>query len=215
MTNSVPTPVTLKGNLARLQKRIADCQSLYPDSAKSSEKIIQLTFTLRGSYQCLQLLYISSYFQVWETDILVQSIANKAYRHSYNGKWETVQEFLEAGPQTPEQFAEKFISLRGPHDFFGPFLECSLREMHFVKIKDMTKRSTGKVVYPIYRRGYKDKGTLRPNHKSGRDLPGEDSRVDRRHLVGHPLLRDISRVEECVQLVRTQREEEEHANNIY
>lgn len=213
MTNHLTcSQVTLKGNLGKLIKRIAACQSLYPDS---DNRVINLTFNLRGAYQCLQLIYISTYFPVWETDRLISSIAQKAFRQKYNGKWKTVQDFLETELQTPKHFEEKYLTLRGPHDFFGPFLEGASREIFLVKITDMTVTYKGPVTYPVYRRGYKDKGTLRPKHKSFRNLPGEDEREDRRNRITHPLLQNNSTAEEYVHLEHSQEKEVEHEYQDY
>lgn len=201
------SPITQKGNLGRVMKGIAACHSLYPDT---NNRVLRITFNLRGAYQCLQLLYISTYFPYWETDSLISSISEKAFRQNYNGRWQTVQDFLETELQTPKQFEEKYVLLRGPFDFFGPFLEGVSREIFLVKMTDMTVTYKGPVVYPIYRRGYKDKGTLRPLHKSFRNLPGEDIRVDRRNRITHPLLQNDSTAEECVLMEHPLRKEGEH-----
>lgn len=168
-----------------LREKIAELPSLY------SETIVQVTLNVRSAREALILIYLSTYFPYWSTDKLIDSIRQKCFYQNYEGKWEIVQEFLELDLQTPEQFEKEYISRKGAFDFFGNFLRESYRLSLILKIRDLSKPSKHKVKKPVYRRGYKDKGSLRLPHENHGDRPiSSIERVDRRQKVMHPLLRE-------------------------
>ena len=172
-----------KNNPLEIKRKIAELPSLYSDVLKR----ITISANVLGAKQALSYIYLSLYFEYWETDILIKTIAQKAFSQNYNGEWRTVQDFLETKLQTPEEFEEKYIRLKGPHDFFGNFLPKSLKLRNLLKISDLTKKQKGKIVYPQYHRGYKDKGSLRLPSEFHGERPYKE-KEDRRQKVSHPLL---------------------------
>jgi len=167
----------------KLRKKIAELPSLYSDM----ERTFTISSNILTAKQALSLVYITLYFQYWETDLLTKAIAQKAYSQNYNGEWKKVQEFLETQFKTPEDFEKKYISDYGPHDFFGNFLPKAARYIVMIKVQDVNKVKKKKVVYAQYHRGYKDKGSLRlPSDFHG--IRPYKEKEDRRQNVSHPLL---------------------------
>jgi hypothetical protein len=173
------------------------------------EKIIKISANLSSAKFCLSLIYISLHFQYWETDDLIKAISQKCYLQNYNGEWKTVQDFLETELKTPKEFEEKYISVKGPHDFFGNFLPKASRNIKLLKIKDLQKKDKRKVLYPQFHRGYKDKGSLRLPSEYHGDRPLKTEKEDRRSKVAHPLLgEDFYTVEESVLDTHLRKEED-------
>jgi hypothetical protein len=100
-----------------------------------------------------------------------------------------VQEILELEEQTPKNFENYYILKKGAFDFFGNFIKQSYKLTLILKIRDTSKPSRHKVIMPIFRRGYKDKGSLRlPHENHGDQSQKEIERIDLRQKVKHPLL---------------------------
>lgn len=176
---------SVKYDPREIKRKIAELPSLYSDV----DRIINISANISGARSALSFLYISLYFEYWETEVLIRTIAQKAFTHNYNGEWKTVQDFLETELQTPEQFEEKYIELKGPHDFFGNFLPKAARYSKLLKIRNSSEKIRRKVVYPQYHRGYKDKGSLRlPSDFHG--IRPYSDKEDRRKKITHPLLRE-------------------------
>jgi len=194
MPKSQKIPLTDSRGIA---KKIAESQSLYSDV---EPRIIKISANLSSARNALGYIYIALHYEYWETEDLIRSIGQKAYLQNYNGKWKTVQEFLESEFQTPKDFEDKFISVFGPHDFFGNFLPAVEKQYRLLKVTDLTKEKTGKVNYPQFHRGYKDKGSLRLPHEYHGDRPVGPERLDRRQNIKHPLLgENFLQVEDGVQ----------------
>ena len=123
----------------------------------------------------------------WKTDKEVNYFRNLCYRYNYNGRWRTFQEILER-TTTAEEFDQVAIEILGKFTFYGnlrPLMELYNRTIKEEKPKNSRPRK------PKRKRGYDDKGSLRPYHQRGRNLPGQEiEREDRRNMVAHPLLRE-------------------------
>lgn len=162
---------------------IAECQSLQPDRTIGIRDI-------GTSWDALCLIYIISHVGnlFWITDSILRKISQKAYQSNYEGGWKTVQEILEQNPQTPEEFYWQFLQSHSPEEFFGNLKRRSKRMILLIRF--YRRDPHGPVRKPQRARGYKDKGTLRPPHKRHGDPPEKKEKVDRRGMVGHPLLRE-------------------------
>lgn len=166
-----------------LKKKIAELPSLYSDS------IVQISTNVRGAKDALALIYVSLYFEYWSTDKIIDAIRQKCYFQNYEGEWAIVQDFLELKLQTPEQFEKYYILTKGAFDFYGNFIKRAYKMTKILKIQDVTKPSKHRVRKPVYRRGYKDKGSLRLPHENHGEKPiSLIERIDRRQNVTHPLL---------------------------
>lgn len=174
----------LRRNLVSLNSWIAECQSL--QSAPSPEK--QAWFPrVNTSREAIVVIFLSLFAGLWQTDRIIEHIAQLAYRYRYSGGWRTVQDFLESY-DTPARFVEMYLQHRSFDEFFGNFLPSCDRYIrwHHKSFKGETQK--GPVLRPQRRRGYNDKGTLRPYYQRGRNLPGEESKQeDRRGFITHPL----------------------------
>lgn len=189
-----------------LRKKIAELPSLYSDTVHS----IQIGGNLTTAKHCLCWIYISLYFQYWETDKIIKAIGQKAYVQNYNGQWKNVQAMLETQLQSPEQFEQKYFLLYSPYDFFGNFLPLAERISRTTKVTKVTSEDKRPVRKPIYRRGYKDKGSTRLPSEYHGEPPLKPEREDRRHLIKHPLLEEesSSKIEESVAVLLLREEED-------
>lgn len=162
---------------------IAECQSLQPDHSLWIR-------TVGSSWDALCLIFILTHISSlpWITDDITRRIAQKAYQANYEGEWETVQFLLEQNLQTPEQFYRYFLERHSPEEFFGNLRKRAMRVLYLVRT--VKRDPHGSYVRPQRIRGYRDKGTYHPPHEFHGDPPERDQKVDRRHLVRHPLLYD-------------------------
>jgi hypothetical protein len=126
----------------------------------------------------------------WITDEIHRRIAQMAYRFNYEGEWRNVQIALEHYFQTPKEFYEWFITAHSSEDFFGNIARPAQRLAEYIDFKERDPH--GPIRRPQRHRGYKDKGTYVPSHRSHRNLPSEEetSKEDRRPYIGHPLLHE-------------------------
>lgn len=167
--------------ILEIDEWIAECQSLHPD--------LHLDINLNlSAWDSLVLLYILSHISstYWITDNLIRKISQRAYQFNYEGEWKTVQDFLETELQNPKMFYDKFVEMRDPCEFYGNLKRRAYRILRIIRKKKREK--SGKVIYPQRKRGYKDKGTLRPFHRPAIIPPYSEDKVDRRLRVFHPLI---------------------------
>lgn len=86
---------------------------------------------------------------------------------------------------------EENLSLFWTEDeFFGNVLKRAeqLLKRNRSVIERYDRDTSRKPKNPTYRRGYKDKGSLRPPHERGRNLPDPNPGQDRRQKVLHPFV---------------------------
>ena len=162
---------------------IAECLSLQP------ERTIRIP-RISTSWDALCVLYLMSHLEshYWITDEVHRRMATLAYQGNYEGEWRTVQEILEQYPQTPKEFYLIFTTFHSPEEFFGNLVKRARRLSRGI---DNKKRDPhGPVLRSQRHRGYRDKGTLRPQHRPVVEPPLGEPRVDRRRNIRHPLIRD-------------------------
>lgn len=177
--------------LQELQKRIASGQSSYPDTPNTG----QLSRAVRDGRQALRLIFISTFLDYWNTDVVIRAIGQKAYQNNYQGIWQEVQDFLEHYQNDPMWFVSEYLKIHGPFDFFGNFLNRVKREIRMIRIKPdhPPSYSLPRVRRKVWRRGYDDKGHRRPPHEDHGDPPVPSSeKNDRRPWIHHPLLEDFA-----------------------
>jgi hypothetical protein len=137
----------------------------------------------------MEVLYLSLYYPVWENQRITKQLTQLCFIFQYSGKWNFLQKLLEEA-STPEEFERIYIDEYGARDFFGNFLGKTERRFlirRFDKHTDQGKERRY-ITKKVYRRGYDDKGTLRPTHKP--KLPGGEKieKIDKRDKVQHPLV---------------------------
>lgn len=120
---------------------------------------------------------------VWQTDQEVKFFASLCYKFNYNGKWGTFQEILERTTNF-EEFEVVAREKLGDFTYFGNLLPLVRLYMRTVQVRKDSKKRVRK---PQRKRGYDDKGTLRPSHQRGRNF-SQPEKEDRRDYVKHPLL---------------------------
>lgn len=161
---------------------IAECLSLQPDRSLRLPR-------LGSSWDALGALYLLSHLEphYWITDAIHRQLAQRAYLANYEGEWETVQKILEQYPKTPREFRDVFLKYHSVEELYGNLVRRARRLSRGIGSK--SRDPHGPVRRPQRHRGYRDKGTLRPTHRPAVDPPQRELRVDRRDLIGHPLLR--------------------------
>lgn len=145
----------------------------------------------RSARECEYILFLGLFLPPWESWEVVARIRESCYFHRYTGEWKQVQECLEQVTDL-DTFEKKLQTLMSLDDFFGNFLmevERYLRRERFA-FKPF-ERDRNKPRRLIRHRGYRDKGSLRPYHQRGRNLPEESPSEDRRGKVQYRNLPDI------------------------
>lgn len=169
-------------------KRIADFESLYPDS----------TWFLNGprpqkAFKCMALLgavlKVTGRRDIQGSERIIRWISNLCYRHQYQGKWKQVQDLLENVLDFSDYRSYITSEIMSPNDYYGnleKLIYCYLR-----LLEPKTEGANyGKIRRPQRKRGYNDKGNLRPSWMK-RKVAVPDDREDRRPLVLHPLVGEI------------------------
>jgi len=171
-----------KRNLSNLNDWIAENQSSEPALFASFEWFPRVTTALEAQMA----IFLSLYIPVWTSDRLIDHIAQQAYRYNYSGTWKTVQALLESY-HTPASFLSTYLESHTEDEFFGNFLLSCNRYIRWNKraLREMKQR--GIIRRKVRKRGYDDKGSLRPEHQKGRNLPSPFQKEDRRSLNNHPL----------------------------
>lgn len=162
---------------------LAETSTLYSDTP------VNLRLEIRKPIEAIAAYYLSLYFAPWQTDVLVRSIAHRAYANCYQGKWELVQKILELELSRPEELEDWYKSYN-PFEFYGCVLPESIIVEKRVRYKDSRKPNNSPVRRPQRRRGYNDKGSRRLPHEDHGDAPTREEREDRRLQVAHPLIRE-------------------------
>jgi hypothetical protein len=137
----------------------------------------------QGAREGLTIFFLSLVLPPWERDSAIHQLAEKAYRQEYSGYWTELQYFME-NCSTLEQFLEIVELNRLADEFYGNFLDLTekvLRRNRFAFKRVLTKGSKPK--YPQRRRGYRDKGSLRPYHQRGRNIGDSIEPIDRREAT--------------------------------
>lgn len=168
-----------------LKSKLAEHSTLY-----SKNELMELRTNCSKAREAIALYYVSLYYQVWQTDVLVRKLAQMAYANNYQGRWNRVQEILELEINRPEELEEYYIQTGHANDFYGNVLPLAVKILYRIKYIDTSKGPRSRVRYPQRVRGYKDKGSCRlPHEYHGEDLPGKErKRDDRRQYVHHPLV---------------------------
>lgn len=98
-----------------------------------------------------------------------EHVDNMAYRYRYQGKWSVVSEVIQNADQSSSVVETWDILLPyfNENDWYGnmvPLMMKALSSLRWRKIySSVTEDSL--VIQPIRKRGYDDKGALRPSHK--------------------------------------------------
>lgn len=167
---------------------LAETSTLYSDTP------VSLRLEIRKPIEAIAAYYLSLYFAPWQTDVLVRSIAHRAYANCYQGKWQLVQEILELEVSRPEELEDWYLA-HNPFEFYGCVLPETIIVERRVRYRDSRKSINSPVRKPQRRRGYNDKGSRRLPHEDHGDPPIREEREDRRLQIAHPLIRESGRKE--------------------
>lgn len=133
-------------------------------------------------------LFLSSFLNYWETLELYQRIGNLAYQARYRDDWKKVQYILEVQQSLADPY-EIWFDIFTKREFYGNFLDNVERYLRKVNKRSIKFYSSGRTPRrKVRRRGYQDKGLLRPSHQRGRNLGDPNPGQDRRNFISHPLL---------------------------
>jgi hypothetical protein len=99
---------------------------------------------------------------------VAEQLSKIAHYYRYEGRWKIVGELSQLPLDTLGPIVDKLLEHYSPHDLFGNIVPCSLRLARGLKYKDAYSSAVTDP-RPVKRmprkRGYDDKGHLRPNHK--------------------------------------------------
>lgn len=118
---------------------------------------------------------------------ILEKIARIARNYQYEGKWSLVQELLET-KNIPYYLSLVLCEHFSPEDLFGnlaPLVRKKALQIKFRKYQTQKPR----VRYPKRKRGYDDKGSLRPSHlwlPKDVHLGPNPEREDRTHRISYP-----------------------------
>lgn len=174
-----------KNPLPEVEKWIAQTSS-----RQSATETLRWTPHYRTAREAKCIIFLGLYLQPWETWEIIDRIRNSAYFQRYSGEWKQVQDLLEQVTDF-ETFEENIWNSETEDSFFGNFLrECErfLKKNSYLRKEEPIKRRPKK---KVYRRGYQDKGSLRPFHQRGRNLPEENPGEDRRRKVKYGSLPEL------------------------
>lgn len=145
----------------------------------------------RTAREAKMIIFLGLYIPEWETWEVISRIKESCYFQRYEGEWRQVQELLEQVTDLPS-FEEEVMKFYSEDDFFGNFL---LDTEKFLKrnrsCKKPVVRDEHRPKKLVYRRGYRDKGSLRPYHQRGRNLGEISPTEDRRQKIQYGHLPDI------------------------
>ena len=170
-----------KDNFPKLRSWIAENPSRY--SAMSMNPDRSWLPHVRCAQEALLVIFLATYLPPWESWEIINRINSQCYFQRYLGKWEKVEQLLQLTSDSQE-IRSKFIEIMTPDDFFGNFLKLAERFLREnPRSFKPTERDRHKPKRLIRHRGYRDKGSLRPPHESGRNLPEEGISRDDRNLL--------------------------------
>lgn len=158
-------------------------------------QILEWTFgNFHGARDSLVILFILSLMELkdWQSEKVINQIANKAYCGNYQGAWLEVQEYLEIQELSTEKFLQKYLQRHSVNELFGNLIpQARIRFKYFAKTRDLSvyQEDTRKVTRKIRHRGYRDHGTLRLPHEIHGDPIPPKSREDKRGRVANQLVK--------------------------
>ena len=94
-----------------------------------------------------------------------EELARRAYHYQYQGKWEVVRQLVQLRLLTPYTVWCILLINFSIEDLFGNLLPLTGRIANTARLVKLYKRNSQTVIYPKRKRGYDDKGTLRPPEK--------------------------------------------------
>lgn len=169
---------------------MAETSSLYSNTSAS------LRANFESSQEALALILISGFLKPWNTDIIIRTIGQKAYAYNYQGNWKRVQLILESydfqeeldTQQAPEKLIATFLMFFSPEDFYGNIVPLAYKLAKYrIFFKNPFNENFRRPQRPVFRRGYKDKGSRRLPHERHGEPPYKEKEIDRRYLIKHPL----------------------------
>lgn len=163
-------------------------------SDEQEMKISYLVSNCQNAREAIQIIFylvLEKHFgRTVEIDYLEikESFAESAYNFRYEGRWNIVQNLLEV-PDTINHKIAALLQQMHPREIFGNLLPRSKRMFARVRVKfhQNAITDTRPVKKKVFRRGYDDKGHLRPKHLARPvglpQITPEPTKQDRRNKV--------------------------------
>ena len=147
--------------------------------------------------EALAALLVISFIVKENNEIATQKfrehLAQMCYNYNYEGKWRVVQEVLELPIQRPYYIITTILQRLNVRELKGNILRVAALLLNCVEERqfDVSKeyrQKLHKVKKPQRKRGYDDKGYLRPSHEwtERYPFPGEAEQREDRRLKANP-----------------------------
>lgn len=94
----------------------------------------------------------------------IEKMANKANFYNREGKWEVVAQLCELNLLLPAYIKDVLFRHFSSQTIFGNLIPLCGRISKTCKVRKYYRHKRTRVRYPKRKRGYDDKGSLRPNH---------------------------------------------------
>lgn len=158
-------------NLKNLD-RIAERPSLYSDTSQ-----LVLGHIPKTAFKCISYFLLKSFLgmNAIEEEDLRNSLARAAYNKGLQGDWIILDELVRLNTSAPLAIVDRLLSYKSTEDFFGNYI-YEIRRLNKILVWkyafEVPKRK--KPRRPQRRRGYNDKGTMRPSHVSVKFIEKSD-----------------------------------------
>lgn len=119
----------------------------------------------------------------------LRRVANDCYHHNYQGNWEVVQDILSTKPFNLVFMLKTIYNNFTEEEFWGNIVKFIRNAFRGIKWYPMYSYKKRRVRRPKRKRGYDDKGFLRPKHKMhypkelGELIRSEETLIDRREEI--------------------------------
>lgn len=137
------------------------------ETSPCSDLPLEAKVPVNNALEAIAVIYAVS-FVIPERDgyykmTIFDKIAKMAMNHNYEGRWEIVQQLLET-TNLPYNVGQKLFEHFSPSDIYGNLNRLIKRKATEITLTKPRTRTT-RVKYPKRKRGYDDKGSLRPLHR--------------------------------------------------
>jgi hypothetical protein len=138
-------------------------------SSSSDSPIRNFSLKTQGSIEeiaaLLAISYVTDERDGFARKQYLEKVAQKGARYNWEGNWKIVKEIIFNKVFTPHTVIQNLLKYYSTNTIFGNLIPIARRLMRTFRIYDPYLQPKGKVKKTQRKRGYDDKGSLRPTHK--------------------------------------------------